>query len=268
MSDHGIRTSKAGKKIARALFASASTLIFILIWYILSSAGILNPGTIPGPVDVFAALIRNLFATDMAAEHILPTIRRAVMGFAFATGVGVGIGLLFSSILKSLKPVVVPIFHFLEKLNPLALFPVIMLFAGIGEESKVLIIFWVVVWIVVFHTIAGVENVDTLYLQSAKSMGAGGFALMIKVILPAAAPEIFSGVKFGANIAFIFVISVEMLSASSGLGWFIANAKHQYNLANLYSTVILVAIVGIIVSSIFNILERRLFSWKQSSIPA
>jgi NitT/TauT family transport system permease protein len=239
-----------------------------LIWYILSSAGILNPGTIPGPIDVFAALAHNLFATDMAVTHILPTVRRAALGFAFAAGVGAGIGLLFSSILKPLKPAVVPVFHFLEKLNPIALFPVIMLFAGIGEESKVLIIFWVVVWIIVFHTIAGIENVDPLYLQSAKSMGASRFALMAKVYLPAAAPEIFSGVKFGANIAFIFVISVEMLSASFGLGWFIANAKHQYNLANLYSTVILVAIIGILVSSLFNALERRLFSWKQSSIPA
>ncbi|MDR1496282.1 MAG: ABC transporter permease subunit [Clostridiales Family XIII bacterium] len=149
-----------------------------------------------------------------------------------------------------------PIFHFLEKLNPLALFPVIMLFAGIGDESKVFIIFWVVVWIVVFHTIAGIENVDPLYIQSAKSMGAGKLSLLFAVYFPAAAPEIFSGVKFGANIAFIFVISVEMLSASAGLGWFIANAKHQYNLANLYSTVLLIAIIGIIVSTLFNVLEE------------
>jgi len=260
------KTNGVAAKLKKWGCSSLSTLLFFAVWYALSAAGILNAGIIPGPEKVIARLFTNLFATDQFALHVLPTIRRAALGFAMALGIGLAVAFLLESVLRFLRPVVIPIMHFLEKLNPIALFPVFMLFWGIGELSKVLIIFWVVVWLIAFHTIDGIENVNPVFIQSAKSMGARRATLLFKVYLPAAGPDIFLGIRLGANIAFIFVISVEMLSASAGLGWFVQHAKHQYNLPNLYSCVILVAIIGLLVSALMNRIERRAFAWKQDAI--
>jgi NitT/TauT family transport system permease protein len=150
-----------------------------------------------------------------------------------------------------------------EKLNPLALFPVFMLFFGIGEASKVMIIFWVAVWQVAFHTLAGLLGVDQDLVKAARAMGAGRAAVFWKVYVPAALPDIFSGVKFGAQMAFVFVVSVEMLSSSAGIGWFINNAKYTHNLFDLYAGVIITAVLGILIGKILTFIEDRLFSWKE-----
>jgi NitT/TauT family transport system permease protein len=260
------KKTKITKRVKEIAFASLSTVLFFAVWLLLSRIGVLNSGTIPDPLTVIGRLFGNVFTTDLVAAHLLPTVRRAALGFLVATATGFLIGLALAGALKEIRPIVTPVFRFLEKLNPLALFPVFMLFWGIGELSKVLIIFWVVVWIVIFHTLAGFDNVDPVQVESAASMGANRLTLFTKVRLPAAAPDIFHGVKFGLNISFIFVISVEMLSASAGLGWFVANAKHQYNLANLYSSVLLIAIIGIIIGTFMNLLERRLFQWRQDAM--
>jgi NitT/TauT family transport system permease protein len=260
------KKTKVTKKIKEIGFASLSTVLFFVFWLLLSRLGVLNSGTIPDPLAVLGRLFQNVFTTDLIITHALPTIRRAALGFLIAATTGFLIGLALAGALKTIRPIVTPVFRFLEKLNPLALFPVFMLFWGIGEMSKILIIFWVVVWIVIFHTLEGFDHVDPVQLESAASMGAKRLTLFTKVRLPAAAPDIFHGVKFGLNISFIFVISVEMLSASVGLGWFVANAKHQYNLANLYSSVLLIAVIGIVISAFMNVLERRLFLWRQDAM--
>lgn len=153
--------------------------------------------------------------------------------------VGLLIGFFLASISKKLRNYVIPILQFFEKLNPFALFPLFMLFFGIGEFSKVIIIFWVAIWPIIFHTIAGVEGVDKLLIKSARTIGASPKTEFFKVILPAALPDIITGIKFSAQIAFILVISAEMLSSSAAL--------------------------GITINKILNILESKLFVWREKT---
>ena len=254
------------KKLKTLGFASLSTVLFFVLWYAASATGLLNRGIIPDPISVLQRLFVNLFTTDLFRIHIALTIQRAFLGFLLALVVGVGAGFMLGGILKEIKPCVLPILHFLEKMNPLALFPVFMLFWGIGEVSKMLIIFWVAVWPILFHTLEGLQNVEPVLPKSARAMGAGKGVTFRKVLIPAASPDIFAGIRLGIQISFIFVISVEMLSSSAGLGWFIKNARNQYNLPDVYSSVLLVAIIGIVLGKILEIIEKKAFAWKESAL--
>ena len=144
-----------------------------------------------------------------------------------------------------------------------------MLFFGIGDESKVAIVFWVVVWQIAFHTLAGIENVDREIIKGAKAMGTNRRELLLKVILPASLPEVYNGLKLGVQMSFLFIVSVEMLSSSNlfpGLGGFIMEAKKAYNLPNVYSGIILTAIIGIVLTKILDLIGEKLFAWKQKAI--
>jgi NitT/TauT family transport system permease protein len=156
-----------------------------------------------------------------------------------------------------------------EKLNPLALFPLFMLFFGIGDESKAAIVFWVVVWQIAFHTLAGLENVDKEIIKGAKAMGTNRVAMLCKIVFPASLPEVYNGLKLGVQMAFLFIISVEMLSSSNlfpGLGGFIMESKKAYNLPNVYAGIILTAIIGIVLTKILDLIGERLFVWKQKAV--
>ncbi|MDR3354350.1 MAG: ABC transporter permease [Synergistaceae bacterium] len=250
----------------KAAFKSLSTLLFFSAWYAASMTGILDEGLIPDPVRVIKRLFVDIFAGDLLSKHIALSFKRAGEGFLASLAGGILLGFLLERMPEKARDVIMPVLQMFEKLNPLALFPVFMLFLGIGEGSKVMIIFWVAVWQVAFHTLSGLLNVDPDLVKAARAMGAGRAEVFWKVYVPAALPDIFNGVKFGAQIAFVFVVSVEMLSSSAGLGWFINNAKHLYNLPDLYAGVIITAILGIIISKVLAFVENRMFSWKERAI--
>lgn len=259
-------TNRIWKKGMEIGYGSLSTILFFVVWYLASVTKLLNPGIIPDPISVISRLFTNLFKGNLFTTHVILTFQRAGWGFIAALVVGLLLGFSLESLLKKISPGIIPVMQLFEKMNPFALFPVFMLFFGIGELSKILIIFWVAVWPIAFHTISGLQNVDPILIKSAKAMGAAKRVIFGKVIVPAALPDIVTGIKFGALIAFTFVVSVEMLSSSAGLGWFIAEAKHQYNLPNIYSGVLIVAILGIMISRLLCKIEQHLFIWKAKSI--
>ncbi|MDR0886703.1 MAG: ABC transporter permease [Clostridiales Family XIII bacterium] len=254
---------KLRNSIGRFAFNSLSTLLLFVLWEIASLTVLKDNGILPDPITIIVDLWGVLTTTDYITQHLFPSVRRALTGFALAVVVGLFLAFTLSTFAKALKPAIVPILRFFEKINPIALFPVFMLLLGIGELSKVLIIFWVVVWTITFYAIDGLSDVDNNLIESAKSMGAGKIEVFRKVYIPAALPIIFHGIKFAASMSFLFLISVEMLSSSRGIGWYLVAAKNEYNLPHLYGTVILVAIIGIIISEGLGNIEKVLFPWKQ-----
>ncbi|MDR1482557.1 MAG: ABC transporter permease [Synergistaceae bacterium] len=253
-------------KLKKTAFKSLSTLLFFALWHAASVTGILDEGIIPGPIGVIKRLFVDIFAGDLFTKHIILSFKRAGEGFLASLIGGASLGFFLKVLPERARAALMPVLRMFEKLNPLALFPVFMLFLGIGEGSKVMIIFWVAVWQIAFHTLAGLLDVDQDLVKAARVMGAGRVGVFWKVCIPAALPDIFNGVKFGAQIAFIFVVSVEMQSSSAGLGWFINNAKHIYNLFDLYAGVIVVALLGVFIGKILALVEDRLFSWKERAI--
>jgi NitT/TauT family transport system permease protein len=254
------------RKLKTFGFASLSTIGFFALWFIFSAIGVLDPGLIPGPGAVISRLFENIFTTDIISNHLLLSARRALIGFAAALLVGIALGFLFGGIARRAKPIAVPVFQFFEKMHPIAMFPIFMFFWGIGETSKLAIIFWVCVWPILFHTIDGLRNIDPIFTKSAQVMGETPVLTFFRVSVPVALPDIFNGVKFAVQMAFIFVVSVEMISSTAGLGWFIDNSKHSYNLPDLYSTIILVAILGIVITRLLDAAEKHVFIWKEASL--
>lgn len=257
------------ERLKNFMSASILTVALFVAWHIAIATGAINNGILPAPIDVLKRLWENVQQLDFWQKTFFLTVKRALYGLSIATVAGIFIGVSLATYLKFAKEYIMPLLQLFEKLNPLALFPLFMLFFGIGDNSKVAIVFWVVVWQISFHTLAGIENVDKDIIKGAKAMGTNRRQLLLKVILPVSLPEIYNGIKIGVQIAFIFIVSVEMLSTSNlfpGLGGFIMESKLVYNLPNVYSSIIITAIIGIVLTKILDLIGKKLFSWKQKAV--
>ncbi len=239
-----------------------SIIIFLVLWEIAPRAGWV-PETFITPPSLVLNTLWDLLITGVLTKHIETSMFRAVVGFILAAIVGVPLGFFLGGGFKLFERIVTPVLRLLNAVNPFSLFPVFILLFGIGEISKVAMIFWVCLWPIMLNTTTGVKNVDSLLIKSARSMGVTGKELFFKVILLAALPSIFHGLKTSCATAFFMLIAAEMIGASSGLGWLVFNAQTNYQIPKLFATTVTISILGLSLNYLFTVLEGRLLSWQE-----
>jgi len=161
------------------------------------------------------------------------------------------------------EAIVDPILQLFRQTSAFALFPVFILFLGIGELSKVALIFWASFWPVLLSTIAGVRQVDKLLIHAAKSMGASRSFVFRKVVLPAASPSIFTGIRLAGTYCVTALVAAEMIGAHSGLGFLTLNSQEVFQIPLMYAGILLLALVGLALNYVLAMVERRLMRWRK-----
>lgn len=197
--------------------------------------------------------------------QITASLQRLVQGLAAALLVGIPAGFVLGGWFPRLTHFLRPLLKLLGQINAFSLFPLFVLFFGIGELAKFAIIFWSCIWPVLFTTISGVRNVDPLFVKVARSMGCGRLSLFARVLLPGALPSIFTGVRLGATVAFLMLIAAEMIGANAGLGWLVHNSSTNYVIPRLYLAATLIALLGLAMNAVIHLIEARVVTWSRSA---
>ncbi|MBP2636241.1 MAG: ssuC 2 [Firmicutes bacterium] len=237
---------------------------FFALWEILPRIGVVDALFIP-PLSVVLQTLWQLTAGGALFLHIAASLQRTLIGLALAVGTGLPLGFLLGGVYPALARQLRPLLRMLGQINGFSLFPIFILFFGIGEGAKVSIIFWSSVWPILFTTIAGIKQIDPLFIKSARSMGASRATIFWKVILPGAAPVIFTGVRTGATHAFLMLMAAEVIGASAGLGWLIHNSAMNSVIPRLFAGVISIALLGAAITYALHYLEELLIDWKPAS---
>jgi NitT/TauT family transport system permease protein len=252
------------QKISRLLRDGISIILFIIIWEIAPRVGWV-PQTFISPPTVVLSTLWDLILSGILIKHIEVSMFRALLGFVLAAVLGIPLGFFLGGGFRLFERIMTPLLRLLAEVNPFSLFPVFILLFGIGEISKVSMIFWVCLWPILLNTITGVKNVDELLIKSARSMGVSGQEMFLKVVMPAASPGIFHGLKTSCNTAFFMLIAAEMIGASSGLGWLVFNAQNNYQIPKLFATTVTISVLGLSLNYLFTKLEHKAISWKEST---
>lgn len=252
------------EKIFYVFRKSIALIIFFALWEILPRVGVINSQFVPSVSTVVSTLFELLKSGDLQI-HIAASMLRALEGFVLSVVVGVPLGFLLGGWFKSFEEILDPLLQVFAQINPFTLLPIFILFFGIGEVAKVAIIFWVAVWPVLFSTINGVKNIDPLLIKGARAMATPKFQLFYKVVLPGAAPLIFSGIRSSVSTAFLMLIAAEMIGASKGLGWLILNAQNNYNINKLFAAAVTIAVIGIVLSNLLIFIEHKVITWKEDT---
>ena len=239
---------------------SACVLLFFAIWEFLPRAGLVNSAFLSPPSAVLAAIVQ-LAQTGQLGKHVAASLQRSLAGLILAVVAGVALGLLMG-VVRRFEAFVDPLLQLFRQVSALALFPVFLLFFGIGEASKIAIIFWAAFWPVLLNTISGVKQVEKLLIHSALSMGASRGFIFFKVILPAAAPSIFTGIRLAGAYSITALVAAEMIGSHAGLGFLTLNSQEIFQIPSMYAGIVLLAILGLALNYGLALLEKRLTRWR------
>jgi len=248
------------KTLGQVYINTIGIVIFVLVWEIMARLGILNAQFIPAFSNVVLA-IKHLLISGPLLMHIEISLQRALGGLAIAIIIGVPLGFIMGGWFRKTEMVLAPLFGIAAQANPYILFHVVILFLGIGEATKLAIITWICIWPILLDTAAGVRNVDPVLLKAARSFGLGRWALFYKVVLPATAPAIFTGLRLSAGYAFFLLIPAEMMGSSSGLGWFVINSQENYNIEWIFSAAIVIALLSLTIDTVVKYIEKKIVVW-------
>ncbi|WP_312387874.1 ABC transporter permease [Atlantibacter hermannii] len=258
----GVRLAVAGKWRHRALAFTADyglLALFFAGWQIASSQGWLNPAVIP-PLDNIVIALWNGISSGALLDDIAISLQRAGLAFFSAVAIGIPLGLFMGQI-RPLERALDPLLQLFRQTSALALYPVFILLFGLGESSKVFVIFWAALFPVLLATISGVKEVDPKLLEMAKTFGARRLTVFRRVIVPSSVPSIFVGLRLSATTALLLLIAAEMIGANKGIGFQVMNAQYNFQIPMMFAAIFLLAFLGLMANRILVLLQRRLCRW-------
>lgn len=207
-----------GKLLKSGVF---SWIIALIVWQIVSLFS--SPEYLPGPIAT-ALGAKELIVDGTLFKFILVSFRRVLSGWALGVLAAVPLGLLIGR-LKFFKELVEPFLNFFRFIPAIAFITLFILWFGIGEQSKVILIMYATAFIVTINTAAGVTSVDEEKIRAARSLGASELQILLNVIVPAAIPYIFTGVRLAMGNSFMAIVGAEMIAAKEGVGYMIWTAR-------------------------------------------
>lgn len=204
---------------------------------------------------------RNLFTTDEFRLHVGASLRRWAMGYGIAAVVGVCLGT-FLARSRRANLMLQPLVRLAQSTPSIMLLPVAIVLLGINDMMTTSVIVYAAVWPVLVNTLDGVSNVDTATLNSARSMRISGFSLFRLVLLPAASPQILTGLRVALGVSIILMIGSELYAASEGVGFYIMLSQRMLQFTDMFAGILLAALIGLAANGLFQLVERRVSRWR------
>jgi ABC-type nitrate/sulfonate/bicarbonate transport system permease component len=232
--------------------------LLLLLWVVITSAGWLQDLPSPGQlVDAFRTAATDGYAGTLLLGHVWASLRRALSGLLLGIVLGVPSGLLLGYFPR-INAAFGPIFSFIRPIPALAFIPLVILYMGIGESSKVLVVFIPAFLYMVLNTSAGVRSVPSNYILAGQNIGLSRTTLFRRIILPSSMPFVITGLKTSLALSWAVIVAAELVAAQRGLGFIILDAATYYRIPDLYLGILL---IGLILELVVNALERRTLHW-------
>ncbi|WP_207885798.1 ABC transporter permease [Pseudomonas sp. 30_B] len=238
----------------------ASPLLLLLAWFVTARAGWFPPQLLVPPAEVWASF-QDLLASGELREHVVNSLSRLAIGFS----IGAVGGLLFGTAMalsKTVEAYCAPLFHTLRQVPSIALIPMFILFFGVEETFKVLIVTKAAFFPVALAASEGVKGIPRGYFEVASVYRLPLWSLLRDVAFPAAAPPIVTGLRISLSRAWMVLVAAELLAADSGLGQMIELSRQMLRIDIVMVGVVVTGAIGFILDFAFRLLEKRLLRWR------
>jgi ABC-type nitrate/sulfonate/bicarbonate transport system permease component len=242
-----------------------SSLVLLLLAWELGARAAADLRLYLPPISAVLGALAQLFIAGQVKGHLFVTLERFFTGYLIAAAVGVssGIALGYFRPLHNLLGIVI---EFLRPMPSVAIIPVAILMLGIGDSMIVAVTVYASVWPILVNTIDGVRHIEATLIDTGRTFGLSRWRILWKIISPAAAPYIVTGLRIALSIALILVTTAEMVAGSQGMGFFILDEERSMNTSTMYAGVIMVAALGYALNRLFLFIEARAMRWHRGMI--
>ena len=217
----------------------------------------------PPLVDVLTTF-KDTWLFAKFGSDMVPSLVRMGAGFAIAVVAGVSLGMLLGRSRRA-RRASAPIVEFLRAIPPPALLPFAILVIGVGASMKIFIIAFVCVWPILLNTIDGAAGIDPTLEDTTRVYGIEKRDNLMRVVLPAAAPQIFAGLRTAVSLALILMVISEMVASTNGIGYFVLQSQRTFAIPEMWSGILLLGILGYTLNGTFVMIERRVLRWHRGS---
>ncbi|MGW4061821.1 ABC transporter permease [Amycolatopsis sp. NPDC004747] len=268
-------SGRVGKRAARGAAAVLRNwllfAILVVVWEFAARAG--GSKFFPPPTEIAAAAAKlwftgpatHLFLTDTVFDNVFPSLGRMLGGWALAAIAGILLGVFVGRSARALD-YVGPLFAFFRSIPPPTLIPVFSVLFGLSSGMQIASIIFGAVWPVLLNTIDGVRSVDQVKVETARSFRTPRGYWLGMVVLPAAAPKIFAGLRLSLSISLLLMVISELVGAYRGIGRSLMNAQQDFEFPTMWSWLVLLGILGYVFNTIFLAAERRVLAWQPARL--
>lgn len=254
---------KNSKKVLKTISAVTAVIIF-LVWYLVTKYGVLSELIFPSPGSTWKSFLKILddgYKGHTLLIHLLDSLIRILTAYFMAVLIFVPLGLLCGYYPK-LAAVIEPVITFFRPLPPLAYYSVLVLWMGIGDGSKIMLLFLSAAPSIYVSCVSGIEKIREDYLNGARTLGASRRQIFFHVMFFAALPDIFIGLRNAMAGAYSTLVAAEMVAAVSGIGWLVLDASKYLQSSIVFVGIIIMGITGLMLDAAIRFLERRVVFWK------
>jgi len=248
-------------KVHKAFKGLILPITILILWFLTSKAGILNSYIVPPPKEILQTA-GELIKKGTLAKHIAASLYRVFFGFlwafmlAFPTAVLIGI-------VRPVEDYLILILEFIRHIPPIACIPMLILWLGIGESSKMAVIILAAFFPIFLNTLNGVINCDSKLLEVGDIFGFSIREKFFKIILPSAIPYVTVGMRLGLGYSWRALIGAELIAASSGIGYMIMDAEQLSRPDIIIVGIVTIGMLGYIIDLLFFSLTAKLSSWNK-----
>lgn len=245
--------TSAARSLRRWLFPAGSILGGIGLWALVSRR--VNPLFLPSPAATWAAAL-ELWTDGTLISSVLASAGRILLGWGLGLAVGIPLGIVMGQI-RSVRLLLDPYIEFFRFIPPIAFVTLAIIWLGPGEASKVALIFYTTVFIVILNMIAGVLSVSELRLRAAAALGAGRWQTVATVVLPSTVPFMVTGARIAMGNSFLTIVSAEIVAAQEGLGALIWSARNFGRTEWVFVGIIVLGMVGFVFDRLVRLAAAR-----------
>ena len=253
---------RGGELLKRIGLALLAPLALLGLWQLVVELGIYSRGQLPAPIDVWRAGVQ-LWDADLFWVNIRVSFERVLRGFAYGALIAILLGLVVG-LWSIARKIIDPAMQAFRTIPSLAWVPLFILWLGIGEQPKIMLIAIGAFFPIYTNLVSGIEQVDRKLIEAAKAYGYQRHALAWHVILPASVPSLMTGMRLGLAQAWLFLVAAELIGASRGLGFLLIDGQNSGRADVIVLSIILLAVVGKLCDFGLAVVQSRLLRWSKA----
>lgn len=254
---------RPGELATRTALALVVPLGLLALWQFVVELGLYSRGQFPAPIDVWRAG-EQLWNADVFWLNVWVSSERVARGFAYGGGIAIALGLVVG-LWSIARTIIDPALQAMRTIPSLAWVPLFILWMGIGEQPKIMLIALGAFFPIYTNLVSGIEQIDRKLIEAARAYGYERISLAWHVILPATLPSLMTGLRLGLAQAWLFLVAAELIGASRGLGFLLIDGQNSGRADVIVLSIILLAIIGKLSDAGLALIQNRLLGWSNAN---